>query len=738
MELISVDGWDALFYPSSIAVVGASGDRKKPGGIVLSNLEAGGFAGEVYPVNPGHKELDGRRCYPDLMSIPGPVDAAVIAVKSPLVMSALGECAQKGVRAAIIFSSGFGEVDETGLELQQQIRDLAVRHNIRVCGPNTMGLINYLHNMQAAFVYGYTLPGWTESDDGGIALICQSGGVGCSMLQACAENGLGVAAYVCTGNEAVTGFSDYLAYFINNPRVKIIASYMEGVRDGEKLGRAADLALAAGKPVVVLKTGNYEASARAARSHTGALAGSGEVYRSFFRQKGIIEAAGISEMAALLSLLSTGRRPGGRRVAVLASSGGQAVIAADKFSGAGFELAQLSEDTRQKLAKHLPSYAGTANPVDFTGLDIVYPGLLQECGVAVAEDQGVDTLVISHWLNEEVASLEQIKGIASRTGKPLVILGSIPGQTPGAAAPELIRQGAAYIGEIDVAATSLARVAAYAEKALKSTSGREVDTPVIPREVIERCRSLGPGTVLAEREAKEILAACGIRVVPEVPASTAEEAVAVSQRLGYPVVLKVDSPDIVHKTEVDGIRINLERPEDVRRAFSDITGQAALRRPGAAIRGVLVQKMLGGGREILVGISRDPVFGPVLTFGMGGIWVEILKDVSLRVLPVNRDEISEMIRETKFYSLLAGARGKAAADLEAVVDTMCRVAELAARWPELAELDINPLIVLPGGMGAWVVDAMAVVGEGAGNIAAGFSAGKDSFLEQFPNPAFGS
>lgn len=709
VEKMSSKGWDSLFYPSSIAVIGASPDRSKPGGNVLGNIRAGGFKGAVFPVNPKHTEINGWRCFPDPASVPGPVDLAVIAINSPQVIPALKECAARGTGAVIIFSSGFGEVDEAGLGHQREIKEWAERLNIRVCGPNTMGVINYLHRMQAAFVYGYTLPSWSGTGDTGIALICQSGGVGCSILEACSENGLEVAIYVCTGNEAATDFSDYLTYFVRHPRIKMVASYMEGIRDGGRLGRAADLALAAGKPVVMLKTGQHEASARAARSHTGALAGSAAVYKSFFRQKGIIEAQNISEMVAVLSLLAAGRRPAGNRVAIMASSGGHAVVAADKCAAAGLEVTRLGGDTRKQLADHLPSFAGTANPVDFTGLDVVHPGLLQRCASITAADPAVDILVLSHWLNERVDSISQLHDISSCTDKPLALLGTIPGRTPGGAIPDLIRSGVAYVGEVGTAAGALAKVIQYVKRAaLHTVADNFKQKPQAPA-VLTNYRALKPGSLLGEREAKELLAACGLPVVPELPAATAGEAAAAAEKLGYPVAVKVDSPDIAHKTEVDGIRLNLAGPEEVLRAFAAVTGKARQQRPDALIRGVLVQKMLAGGLEALVGISRDPVFGPVLTFGLGGIWVEVMKDVSLRVLPVGQNDIREMIGEIKAYPLLAGARGRPPADLPAMVNAIARVARLAADWPEMAELDINPLMVMPEGQGVWVVDALAAV-----------------------------
>jgi acetyltransferase len=706
-EKNTAGGWDALFYPASIAVIGASPDQKKPGGLVLTYLREGGFGGDVYPVNPKHRELGGWECYPAITSVPGPVDLAVITVKTPLVLPSLEFCVSKGVKAAIIFSSGFGEVGEAGEELQQKIKEIAVRSGLRLCGPNTMGIINYLHRLHAYFAYTYFAPSQDRAADAGIALISQSGGMGLSIIAACAEYGLGVATYVCSGNEAATDFSDYLAYFAQHPEVKVITAYMEGIRDGEKLGRAAEMALAAGKPVVIMKTGGQEVSARAARSHTGSLAGSAEVYSAFFRQKGIIEVQNIGEMTAVLSLLAAGRRPGGRRVAILASSGGQAVVAADKCASAGLEVVQLGQETRMRMTDYLPSFAATANPLDFTGMDVVQPGVLRQCASITAADPAVDALIISHWLNEDVDSVGQLRGLAADTDKLLTLIGAIPGLVPVAALPELVESGVAFIGDVEVGARALLSVVRYEEK----IKGRRGVLPAggAPPEIAGRFRSLKPGTLLGEREVKELLAAYSIPAVPEAAAVTAEEAVAAAGKLGYPVVVKIDSPDIAHKTEAGGVRLNLTGPDEVRLAFAGVTGEALRRRPGAAVRGVLVQKMLQDGLEVLVGLNRDPVFGLTLTFGLGGVWVEVLRDISLRVLPVTEDDIREMIREIKAYPLLAGARGRAPADIEALVKVMLGVARLGMDWPELTELDINPLYVLPEGRGVCAADAMAAV-----------------------------
>ena len=698
--------WQALFYPGAVVVVGASPDLTKPGGIVMDNLRRGGFGGPIYPVNPKYREIDGLTCFPDVSSVPGAADLAVIAVPAARVIPALEECAGKGVRAAVVFSSGFGEVDEAGEELQEELRRAAARLGLLVCGPNGMGVVNRHHRLQAAFAYGYEFPAPDGLWDPGIALISQSGGVGCTVLTACAESGMDVAFYVSSGNEAATDFADYLAYFARHPEVRIVAGYMEGVRDGAKLAAALDLAREAGKPVVVLKTGRYEASARAARSHTGALAGSAAVYAGFFRQKGVIQVQDMAEMAAVLGILAAGRLPEGKRVAILASSGGHAVLVADRCAEAGLEVVPFASQTRERLRPHLPSFAATGNPVDFTGLDLLRPGLLRDAATVVASDPGVDALVLSHWLSETVDSPGQLKALEQATDKPVLLVGTIPGRSPGTAVPELLRHGVVFVADAGTAARALVAVAQHRGK-LRRAGAVRVAPPASATAVPPGLRSLPPGTLLGEREAKELLGSYGIPVVPERAAATPEEAVRAAAALGYPVAVKVDAPGLSHKTEIGGVRLNLADAGAVREAFAAVT--AAGEKAGAVVRGVLVSKMLTGGVEVLVGVTRDPVFGPVLSFGLGGIWVEILRDVALRTLPVSEEDLWEMVREVKGYPLLSGARGRPRGDLEALVHVMLKVARLAQDWPALKELDVNPLFVLPEGRGVCAVDALVVL-----------------------------
>jgi acetyltransferase len=711
-ETVAEQSWEALFYPSSVAVVGASANRSSPGGNILEKLKTGGFNGKVYPVNPKYKKLAGWDCFPEITSVPGPVDLAVLSVQYPQVEALLEACGRKGVKAVIVFSSGFGEVDSTGQQRQQRIKEIADRFGLRVVGPNSMGVISFHHKLHACFTYdvntlldALTLSG--KMVDAGIALVSQSGGVGYTLLTKCAAHGLKASFFVSSGNEAVTDFADYLFYFVQHPEVKIIAAYLEGVRDGPKLGRAAEEAAAAGKPLVILKVGKHEASARAARSHTGSLAGSSAVYKAFFRQKGIIEVERTEEMVATLAFLAAGRKPAGKKVAILASSGGHAVLAADSCAKAGLEVAELTARTRAFLAENLPPYAATANPVDFTGLDLVSGELLGRCAAAIAADENVDMLFLLHQMSAEVNSDQQLRELTKKTGKPLILAGFDLGLDSAGVTAGMMENGIACVSDAEAGAKSAANVIWYLEKSRKVNAGRMIKGN--PPEILQSYRLQKPGSVFSERETKKLLAAYGIPVVPELPAATEKEAVAAASQLGYPVVLKVDSPQIAHKTEVGGVILNIGSPDEVGRAFAFLTGEVARRVPEASIRGVLVQKMLRGGLEVLVGLNRDPVFGPVLTFGLGGVWVEILKDVSMRVLPVTEDDLREMIFEIRGYPLLEGARGRAPADRQALIGALLNLARLGQDWPELAELDVNPLYVLPAGEGVYALDAFAVL-----------------------------
>lgn len=702
-----------LFYPSSIAVIGASGELDKPGGIVLAHLLEDGFQGKIFPVNPRHKEIKGLQCYPTVLDIPEQVEMAVVSVAVPLVKDVLQECIAKNIKGAIIFSSGYAEVGSEGIKLQEELKKLANEHKIRVCGPNCMGIINYNNNMMAAFSYSGIFPINSPQTSKNICFLTQSGGFGLSVAVTAVSQGLGLSYFVSTGNEAESDFSDFLAFSVEDSQTSIIAGYMEGIKDGKKFALVADMARKAKKPVVIFKTGRYEASSRAALSHTGALAGSDMVYSSFFRQKGIIRPENIEEFLAILTLLETKTILQGKKAAIFASSGGHGVVIADKCVEAGLEVATLSEETLQKMSKLLPSFASIANPIDFAGLDLVSQSLFKTCAQIVADDPGVDMLIFSYWVSKTIEenTWEQLIQLKNSTSKPVIAI-VMAGMT-GVALEHIVnlkKHGIPVIAGLDFAVKAIKKVFDYTFKV--NSARQEIIRPVslLEKEKVEKMLAgYSPGARLSESQAKEILLAYGIPVARERRAATAWEAMSAAEQIGYPVVLKIDSQDILHKTEARGIKLNLASAGQVEEAFKEILANAGQYKPEANIRGVLVQEMLKEGTEVIVGIGNDSVFGSTVMFGLGGILVEQLGDVSLRVVPVCENDVWEMLQEIKGHSILDGIRGKPPVDKRAIVGIILKLSQLVTDFPQIAELDINPLVVFEEGKGVCAADALIVM-----------------------------
>lgn len=705
-------GLTLLFYPSSIAIVGASGELTKPGGIILAHLLKFGFKGKLFPVNPTLKDVNGLECYPAVNDIPGQVDMAIIAVAVSRVMKILVDCVAKGVKGVIIITSGFSEVGGKGIELQRELKEFAGKHGIRICGPNCMGLINYLNNMMAAFSFAEILPHNSPNATPNVSFVTQSGGFGLSTAITAAIQGIGFTYFVGTGNEVESDFSDFMAFSVDDQQTKIIAGYMEGVRDGLKFALAADMAMEAKKPVVIFKTGRYQPSASAALSHTGSMTGSDKVYSSFFRQKGIIRPESIEEMAAVLTLLETKAIPPGKKVGIIASSGGHGVVMADLCVEAGLELAVLSEETRRKLAEWLPPHASVANPVDFTGMDLVNDGLLQACTGIMADDPEVDFIVFSYWVSrnlEATAREELIKTIKSVSKPVIAVIMSVAGEAVLEHTVYLRGQGIPVTIGLEPAVKAIRKVYDYSVKA--SSVKREIIRPAgsgAVREVEKLLAGVPAGAAISGKMAGEILSAYGVQFAGEGCAASVGEAVELAGKMGYPVALKIDSPDIPHKTEARGIKLNLASAGQVEEAYKEIMANAMKYNPGAKVKGVLVQEMLKEGTEVIVGIGRDPAFGPTVLFGLGGIFVEQLGDVSLRVAPVCENDAWEMLQEIKGSGILDGVRGKPPVDKKAIVDIILRLSQLAEDFPRIAELDINPLIVFEEGKGARAVDALIV------------------------------
>lgn len=703
-------GLQYFFAPRSIAIIGASVDLTKPSGRPIAALLKKGYEGHIYPINPRYREIAGLSCYPSVADVPGEIDLAIIAVPRESTLGVLEQCVAKGVKAAIVFTSGFAEVGEEGRLLQERITALARQHGMRVLGPNCLGMVYFRNAVMATFSDIVEMEIGTV---GTLGFVTQSGAYGEKTFLQAARDGVGFSTFISVGNEADVDFSDVLTYLLGDDNTHLIGVYLEGAKDGARFRQAAEAALQVGKPILVKKVGRTKAGTRAAASHTGSLAGNDRIYDAFFRQSGIIRIEELRDLTSFTLAFQSGRMPRGKNVGILTDSGGPGVDMADKCEEYGLVVPEFTGQTRAIIEARLPFYGSARNPVDMTAAVMTDQSIYIHCLRALFADESVDMVVAPGFFMAYVDSalIDEILAIYRSSTKPLIMCPVWSDDSP--LARQLIARtraaGIAIIPETTCAAWAMASLAWYAEKRRGHAAhmdGREFTSLSNKTATTLRHRLQGPGA-LVEHEAKEILAACGIAVTREALASSPAEAVALAEQIGYPVALKVQSPAIPHKTEVGGIKLDLRTEAQVREAYEEILANVARHAPTASITGILVQEMVTGGVEVIVGTTQDPVFGPCVMFGLGGIFVEVLHDVSFRVAPLTRRDAEEMVREVRGYPLLEGVRGTARANIGALIDVIQKVAALAvACADQIASLDINPLIVLPEG--ARAVDALIV------------------------------
>ena len=687
-----------LFHARSIAVVGASQAEESVGGRPIKYLLQYGFGGDIYPVTPKYASISGFQCYASVRDIPGPVDLALLAVSAARIPEVLEDCAAKGVPTVLIFSSGFAELGEEGREAQARLVQRAAQLGVRICGPNSMGTMNLRTGLTATFsaVLEHTHP------PGPIALVSQSGMYGAYILAQATALDLGLGLFATTGNEADIHLSELLEYVVRDPETRAVLAYVEQVRDGDAFVHAAETALEQDRPIVVIKVGKSEVGARTAQSHTGAIVGSHDSYEAVFRQYGLISVDTVDEMLDIAQLIDFGIFPAGKRVGIISLSGGAAVMLADACVASGLEVPTLPEEVQADLKQRVP-FAGVANPIDATGQLFNDPDFYKDFLRALVDQEDIDTLVLFFGQMigyvEELGSTvvgESVKA-ARDSGKPFVMV-AMPGD--GRAAEMLKEGGIPHFTDPDRTIRAIAALADYVERReillRRIRNSEKVDLSPIHRAEVD-----------TEFEAKRFLAQHGIRVTREHLAQSPEEAVRHAESIGYPVALKVNSPDILHKTEVDAIRLNLHNSAAVKGAFAEIMRSVEDRCPDAVVRGILVQEMVPPGLELILGVKNDPVFGPMVLCGLGGIHTEILRDFTMRRAPVDRETAAEMLRELRGYKLLEGARGVEAADIDALIETVVNLSNLAVRAGEwIEELDINPLIALSQGSGCIVADAL--------------------------------
>ena len=704
------DSLDPLLRPRSVAVIGASRSRESLGGAILHNLLEAGFQGPVYPVNPNTGHVQSVHAYPDVESIPGDVDLAVIVIPAAHVLEAVEACGRKGVQALIVISAGFREIGPEGAERERELLEAARRHGMRLVGPNCLGLLNTDPNvsLNATFAPVDALPGR-------VAFSSQSGALGLAILDYARRLALGISQFVSVGNKADVSGNDLIEFWERDKGIDLILLYLESFGNPGKFTQIARR-VARRKPIVAVKGGRSKSGARAASSHTGALAGSDVAVDALFHQSGVIRTDTIEELFDTALLLAYQPVPSGDRVAILTNAGGPGIMAADACESAGLTLPSLQPKTMKALRGFLAPEASVKNPVDMIA-SATAPSYEQALRLLIA-DQNVDAVIVIFVPPLATGAPEVARAIltgAAGSKKPILscFMGShgLPeslqslneGHIPSYAFPE-------------AAARTLARVVKYG--AWRSAPVGKVPElagidPDRARAAIEAALAGDSKTStqwLDSDSIAKILAAYGIRTPAARTATNRGEAAVVAKSLGFPVVMKIRSADVIHKTDVGGVKLGLRTEEEAARAFDEIRTSLARTKPSARFEGVTLERMVTGGIETIVGMTRDPLFGPVLLFGLGGVAVELLRDVSVRVAPLTDRDADEMIRSIRSYPLLEGYRGSPPSNTASLIDLLHRVSHMATDHPRILEMDLNPVLVFPGTASCIALDVRIKIG----------------------------
>lgn len=692
-----------LLNPRGIAVIGASTDLSRPGGQTIRVLIERKYAGGIYPVNPKYEEVGELPCFPSIAAVPKPCDVAVIALPAAHVPAAVAECGRSGVRHAVVLGGGFREGGEAGIALEKAMLANAREHGVRLIGPNCLGLVNV--HLQAYAAFGsitrapYLAPG-------AVSAIIQSGGFGNSLVVRCAAAGIGFRYVVASGNEADITTPELIDAFVDDPGTRVILAYIEGLGDGRAFLAAARRALAAGKPLVVWKAGNTRQGMLAAASHTANMAGAYDIYRAAFRDVGIVEVGDMEEAADFVKTLLGQPHAAGTHAAVMGGSGGSAVVFSDAADACGITLAPLGPDTMAKLRENLPSIASLDNPVDYAA------GFITDAN-APRFERAVDAVLADpniHQLGLLFATVTgrvgtngatALAAAAARHGKPVLVFSSVPHET----APEMFAiLEAAQIPIIrspSRVARAMSASAAYHRARARRHPLVDVAAPAVAL----------PATrgALDEHASKALLAACGVPVTadrkfpPQVIAADAGD-------VSFPVALKIVSGDIAHKSDVGGVRLDIADAAELKIASADMLKNVRRHKPDAKLEGLLVSPMIRDGIETIVGIVNDPVFGPVVVFGLGGVYAETLRDVTYRLAPFDEDTARDMIAELRSAPIFGGLRGQPPRDIAALAQTLAAVSRMA--WTlrgRVIEMDINPLLVRAAGQGVVAADALVVL-----------------------------
>ncbi len=699
-----------LFEPGSVAVIGASERPGAIGSVLVRNILAAEFKGELYAVNPRHESVHGTRCHASIADVPRRVDLAVIATPPATVPDLITQCGAAGVRAAVVITAGFSETGATGAKLERALLENARRNRLRVLGPNCLGLMRPAIGLNATFAQAGALPG-------SLGLVSQSGAVCTAMLDWARPNGVGFSSVVSLGGSTDLDFGEIVDYLVTDPKTEHILLYVEGVRDARRFVSGLRAA-ARVKPVILMKVGRHPVGSRAASSHTGAIVGLDDVFDAVVKRAGVVRVASVGQLVAAAQALAARVRPRGERLAIVTNGGGPGVMAADRAADLGIPLAPLAQATIDSLKSVLPENWSHGNPVDLIGDASAdrYRAAVAAC-LADPNVDGLLAILSPQAMTEPVDAARAVIESARASSKPVIACWMGEEQVAAGRA-ELASAGIPVFRTPEPAVETFANVSAFYrnQRALLQVPGPRTQGAVPD---FEAARLIGETalaerrTILSEMESKALLAAFRIPVAQTVVAHSAHEAMLVAEELGYPVALKVDSPDITHKSDVGGVRLGLHNAQAVRDAYEQIIGAVGRKRANARINGVSVQPMVtrANGRELMVGILRDPVFGPAIVFGAGGTAVEVLRDRAVALPPLNSFLVEDMIRGTRISRLLGAFRNLPPADQPAIEAILLRVSEMACELPWILELDINPLIADEAG--AIVADARVVIGRPA-------------------------
>ena len=690
-----------FFEPASVAVIGASKKPDKLSNGIVKNLLAYGYDGKVYPINPKEKEILGLKCYASILDVKDPVDLAVIILPAKFIARVITDCGEKGVKAVTVISGGFKEVGADGTVLEKELITIVKKYNMRMIGPNCVGTMNLITGLNTTFIRGIPTAG-------GIGFISQSGAVCGGVVDHVAHQGIGFSHFLSLGNEADVSETDMIEYLADDKDTAVIAAYIEGVKDGQRFVHIAR-GVTRVKPIVVLKAGRSVEGAKAVSSHTGSLAGSYAAYTAAFAQSGVIEVRTTMDLLNCSMALDWLKPPSGNRAVIVTNSGGPAALSSDSFSEHDIRLAELSKTTQIALGKKLNASAQVANPVDMLGgaAEEEYAHALTQA----LQDEGVDlalAVLVPQALVDPVKIAQAIVDASKHTKKP--IIACLMGYASVQEARDTLH--ANKIPMIDYpsqAGVMFSALIKHGKNLLSSARVAQNIESSKKENVLSILKEYPDLKLWGEHLTRDVLAVYGIPLVSGQLVQTVEDALISADALGYPVVLKGASKDVLHKSDAQAVAVNIENRTALDEAFQRIMKNMKRVNPDAEIDGMLVEKMAAEGKEVIIGMKRDPSFGPLIMFGMGGVFVELFKDVAFRIAPLTLVDVAEMIRNTKAYQLLNGWRGGLTYDIGMIEDAIMKISQLAIDNPQISEVEINPLRVFPEGEGALALDCRMIL-----------------------------